>query len=158
MLAIRAGRLFDSRSGAILTNQVVLIRGDRITEVGSNIQIPREARIIDLSSATVLPGMIDTHVHVNTGGDTPAERALIALANALTDLEAGFTTAADMDSRGGFNTVDLRDAINAGWVQGPRMQVSGQSLNQRAGNYYAVGKGQICRRHCSLGKSLCRHH
>lgn len=136
VVAIRAGRLFDAKSGNMLNNQVVLIRGDRITDAGSAVQIPREARVIDLSSATVLPGMIDAHVHVNTGGDTPAERALIAMANALTDLEAGFTTVADMDSRGGFNTVDLRDAISAGLVQGPRMQVSGQSLNQRAGNYY----------------------
>jgi len=85
----------------------------------------------------VLPGMIDTHVHVNTGGETPSQRVLTALANVLTDLEAGFTTILDMDSRGGFNTVDLRDAINAGLVQGPRMQVVGQSLNQRATNYYA---------------------
>jgi imidazolonepropionase-like amidohydrolase len=136
VLAIRAGRLFDAKSGNILNNQIVLIRGDRIADVGSSVQIPREARVIDLTSATVLPGMIDTHVHVNTGGDTPAERALIALANAQIDLAAGFTTVADMDSRGGFNTVDLRDAINAGIVQGPRMQVVGQSINQRANNYY----------------------
>jgi len=72
-----------------------------------------------------------------TGGATPAQRALIALANAQIDLEAGFTTVLDMDSRGGFNTVDLRDAINSGLVQGPRMQVVGQSINQRATNYYA---------------------
>ena len=137
VVAIRAGRLFDSKSGNILNNQIVLIKGDRITDVGPSVQIPREASVIDLSTATVLPGMIDTHVHVNTGGDTPAERALIALANAQIDLAAGFTTVADMDSRGGFNTVDLRDAINSGIVQGPRMQVVGQSLNQRAGNYYA---------------------
>jgi imidazolonepropionase-like amidohydrolase len=136
VIAIRAGRLFDSRSGALLTNQVILIHGERITDVGGSLQIPREARVIDLASATVLPGMIDTHVHVNTGGDTPAQRALIALANAQLDLAAGFTTVADMDSRGGFNTVDLRDAINSGIVQGPRMQVVGQSINQRAGNYY----------------------
>jgi imidazolonepropionase-like amidohydrolase len=135
-IAIRAGRLFDARTGTMLTNQVVLIRGDRIAEVGASVQIPREARVIDLSAATVLPGMIDTHVHVNTGGQTPAERALIALTNAQIDLEAGFTTVLDMDSRGGFNTVDLRDAINAGLVAGPRMQVVGQSLNQRAGTYY----------------------
>jgi imidazolonepropionase-like amidohydrolase len=135
-IAIRAGRLFDARTGTLLTNQIVLIRGDRIAEVGASVQIPREARVIDLSAATVLPGMIDTHVHVNTGGQTPAERALIALTNAQIDLEAGFTTVLDMDSRGGFNTVDLRDAINAGLVAGPRMQVVGQSLNQRAGTYY----------------------
>ncbi|PYS56275.1 MAG: hypothetical protein DMG13_00320 [Acidobacteria bacterium] len=137
VVAVRAGRLFDAKSGNMLNNQVVLIKGDRISEIGSGVQIPREAKVIDLSSATVLPGMIDTHVHVNTGGETPAQRALIALANAQTDLDAGFTTVLDMDSRGGFNTVDLRDAINAGLVQGPRMQVVGQSLNQRATNYYA---------------------
>jgi imidazolonepropionase-like amidohydrolase len=136
VIAIRAGRLFDSKSGNILMNQVVLIKGDRITDVGSALQIPREAQVIDLSAATVMPGMIDTHVHVNTGGETSAQRALIALANAQIDLAAGFTTVLDMDSRGGFNTVDLRDAINAGVVQGPRMQVVGQSINQRAGNYY----------------------
>jgi len=136
VIAIRAGRLFDSKSANILMNQVVLIKGDRITDVGSGLQIPREAQVIDLSAATVMPGMIDTHVHVNTGGETPAQRALIALANAQIDLAAGFTTVLDMDSRGGFNTVDLRDAINAGVVQGPRMQVVGQSINQRAGNYY----------------------
>ncbi len=136
VVAIRAGRLFDAKSGTLLNNQVVLIRGDRITDLGSAVQIPREARVIDLSMATVLPGMIDAHVHVNTGGATPAQRSLIALANAQIDLEAGFTTVLDMDSRGGFNTVDLRDAINAGLLQGPRMQVVGQSINQRAGNYY----------------------
>ncbi len=135
VVAIRAGRLFDAKSGNLLNNQIVLIKGERIADVGANVQIPREARVIDLSTATVLPGMIDTHVHVNTGGETAAQRALIAVANAQIDLAAGFTTVADMDSRGGFNTVDLRDAINSGLVQGPRMQVVGKSLNQRAGNY-----------------------
>jgi len=137
VVAIRAGKLFDSKSGALLTNQIIVIRGDRIADVGPSIQIPREARVIDMTNGTVMPGMIDAHVHVNTGGDTPAQRAIIALANAQTDLQAGFTTVADMDSRGGFNTVDLRDAINSGMVMGPRMQVVGQSINQRASNYYA---------------------
>src|SRR5213594_5273207 len=136
LVAVRAGKLFDAKSGNVLNNQIVLIRGERIADVGPNIQIPREARVIDLGSATVLPGMIDTHVHVNTGGETAAQRAFIAVANAQIDLAAGFTTVADMDSRGGFNTVDLRDAINSGMIQGPRMQVVGQSLNQRATNYY----------------------
>jgi imidazolonepropionase-like amidohydrolase len=80
--------------------------------------------------------MIDAHVHVNTGGASLAMRAITALANAQTDLAAGFTTVLDMDSRGGFYTVELRDAINSGLVQGPRMQVVGQSINQRATNYY----------------------
>jgi imidazolonepropionase-like amidohydrolase len=136
VIAIRAGRLFDARSGTMQNNQVVLVRGDRITDVGATVPIPSGARVLDLSSSTVLPGMIDAHVHVNTGGVTQAQRALRALANAHIDLEAGFTTVLDMDSRGGFYTVDLRDAINSGIVQGPRMQVVGQSINQRATNYY----------------------
>jgi imidazolonepropionase-like amidohydrolase len=138
VVAIRAARLFDSRAGTMTTNQVILIKGDRITDVGAGLPIPSGARVIDLGSATVMPGMIDTHVHVNTGGNTPpmAQRALRALANAQIDLDAGFTTVLDMDSRGGFYTVDLRDAIRTGIVQGPRMQVVGQSLNQRATDYY----------------------
>ena len=136
VVAIRAGKLFDAKSGSMLSGQVVLVRGDRITDVGAAVQIPAGARVLDLSSATVLPGMIDTHVHVNTGGTTPAQRALRGLANAQVDLEAGFTTVLDMDSRGGFYTVDLRDAINSGIVRGPRMQVVGQSINQRATTYY----------------------
>jgi imidazolonepropionase-like amidohydrolase len=128
--------MFDSKSGSMLDNQVVLLRGDRITDVGPAVAIPAGAHVIDLSSATVLPGMVDTHVHVNTGGVTLAQRALRALANAQIDLAAGFTTLLDMDSRGGFYTVDLRDAIDSGIVQGPRMQVVGQSINPRATNYY----------------------
>ncbi len=136
VVAIRAGRLFDARSGKMLSNQVVVVRGDRIAEVGAGLSIPPGASVIDLSNATVMPGMIDAHVHVNTGGDTETQRTLIALANAQIDLSAGFTTVLDMDSRGGYNTVDIRDQINAGRVQGPRMQVVGESLNPRATNYY----------------------
>ena len=136
VVAIRAGQMFDSRSGTMVPNQVVLIRGDRIADVGPAVQIPAGARVIDLGQATMMPGMIDVHVHVNTGGASLAMRAITALANAQTDLAAGFTTVADMDSRGTFYTVELRDAINSGLVQGPRMQVVGQSLNPRATNYY----------------------
>ncbi len=138
-VAIRAGRLFDSKAGTMLNNQVILIRGDRIVDVGSNITIPAGARVIDLSNATVMPGMIDAHVHVVSdqgAGLSAAGRTLLALANAQTDLDVGFTTVLDMDSRGGVNTVELRDAINAGHVMGPRMQVVGESINQRATNYY----------------------
>jgi imidazolonepropionase-like amidohydrolase len=137
VIAVKAGRLFDAKLGDMLSNQVVLIKGDRITDVGANLPIPAGAKVIDLSGATVLPGMIDTHVHVNTDrSEVAARRAMVALANAQTDLSAGFTTIMDMDSRGGYNTVDLRDAIREGFVMGPRMQVVGQSLNQRATNYY----------------------
>jgi imidazolonepropionase-like amidohydrolase len=133
VVAVRAGRLFDANTGTMLGNQVVLIRGDRIAEVGPSVQIPQGARLIDLSAATVLPGMIDGHVH--TSGPTPDEsvehRTMVMIQSAQRDLDAGFTTIVDMDSRGGFGTVELRNAINAGLVRGPRMQVAGQSLNPR---------------------------
>src|SRR2546423_3868671 len=143
VVAVRAGRLFDARAGKMVDNQIVLIRGARITNVGGSVAIPSGARVLDLSSATVMPGMIDAHVHVNTGGVTAAQRVLRALGNAHIDLDAGFNTVLDMDSRGTFYTVDLRDAINAGVVQGPRMQVVGQSINQRATNYYPDTSGRF---------------
>jgi imidazolonepropionase-like amidohydrolase len=137
VVAIRAGRLFDSRSGTFLANQTVLIRGDRIADVGSGIAIPADARVIDLSAATLLPGMIDAHVHVYPPDElSQSTRTIVAVANAQADLDAGFTTVLDMDSRGGYGTVDLRNAINRGVLLGPRMQVVGQSLNQRATTAY----------------------
>ena len=83
--------------------------------------------MIDLGAATLLPGMIDGHVHTN--GPTPDEsvehRTFVMIQSAQRDLDAGFTTIVDMDSRGGFGTVELRNAINTGLVRGPRMQVAG---------------------------------
>jgi imidazolonepropionase-like amidohydrolase len=138
VIAVRAGRLFDSRSGTLLTNQVILIKGDRITLVGPSLAIPPGAQVIDLSAATVMPGMIDAHVHLFPADNlSESTRTIVGVANAQTDLNAGFTTVLDMDSRGGFGTVDLRNAINRGLVMGPRMQVVGQSLNQRASVPYA---------------------
>ena len=137
VVAIRAGRLFDSRTGTIANSQIILIRGDRITDVGPSISIPADARVIDLSASTVMPGMIDAHVHVYPQDDLSMQmRTIVAVANAQADLDAGFTTVLDMDSRGGYGTVDLRNAINRGVVLGPRMQVVGQSLNQRASTAY----------------------
>jgi imidazolonepropionase-like amidohydrolase len=136
-IAVRAGRLFDSRTGTMLPNAIVLVRGDRIADVGPSVTIPSDARVIDLSGATVLPGMIDAHVHVYPADElSEATRTIVAIANAQADLAAGFTTVLDMDSRGGYGTVDLRNAINRGVVLGPRMQVVGQSLNQRAARPY----------------------
>src|SRR5690348_13398069 len=92
IVAIRAGRLFDARSGMMLANQLILVRGDRISDVGPGLAIPAGARVIDLSNATVMPGMIDAHVHINTGGISETQRTLIAVANAQIDLAAGFTS------------------------------------------------------------------
>jgi len=147
VIAIRAGRLFDPKSGTLLANQIVVIRGDRIQDVGPSVAIPSDATVIDLSRATILPGLIDTHLHVMDGNPLTAPggpglipgtqavpptlqyRELIALMNAQRDLAAGFTTVVDLMSHGGwYGTVDLRNAINNGLVQGPRMQVAGPGL------------------------------
>jgi imidazolonepropionase-like amidohydrolase len=133
-LAIRAGRLFDSNTGQILTNQVVLISGDRITDVGpeGNVHIPAGVGVIDLSRATVLPGLIDAHTHMfNTRrAKTTTESAmLIAVQNAQADLRAGFTAARDMSSHGnGYGDVAIRDAINERRIDGPRYQVSTRGI------------------------------
>ena len=134
VLVVRAGRLFDAKSGTMSSNQVVQIKGDRIVDVGPTLAAPPGARIIDLSAATVLPGMIDAHVHTsqNLPNESVEHRTMIMIQSARRDLDAGFTTIVDMDSRGGFGTVELRNAINSGLAQGPRMQVAGQSLNPRA--------------------------
>lgn len=130
--AIRAGRLFDPKSGAYLTDQIVLVRGDRITDVGpaARVQPPAGATIIDLSHAAVLPGMIDGHVHTMGGSSGLQYQMMLGVANAQRDLNAGFTTVVDMGSHGGwYGTVELKKAIDSGVVKGPRMQVSGPVLS-----------------------------
>ena len=136
LVAVRSGRMFDAGAGTLVNNQIILIRGDRIADVGPAVQIPPGARVIDLGGATVLPGMIDAHVHNAGRGDSLEMKTIVMVQSAARDLEAGFTTTVDMDSRGGFGTVELRNAINAGLIKGPRMQVAGQSLNQRASAPY----------------------
>src|SRR5215470_1886233 len=130
VLAVRAGRLFDSKTGQMLTKQAVLLRGDRITDVGSEAQlkIPAGVRVIDLSRATVLPGLIDAHTHMfnNRRPNQSGEGALlVAIFNVQTNLLAGFTAARDMSTHGnGYLDVQIRDAINEGRLDGPRYQVS----------------------------------
>jgi imidazolonepropionase-like amidohydrolase len=133
-IAIRAGRLFDSRSGRLVARQVIVLQGERITDVGPDgqVKIPAGAQVIDLSSATVLPGLIDAHTHMfNTPkpGMSRETSTLIAVHNAQADLRAGFTTARDMSSHGnGYGDVDMRNAINQGRLDGPRYQVAGRGI------------------------------
>ena len=134
VIAVRAGRLFDSKTGQMLARQVVLLQGERITDVGpeARVKIPAGAQVIDLSQATVLPGLIDAHTHMfNTPkpGMSRETSTLIAISNLQSDLRAGFTAARDMSSHGnGYADVDIRNAINDGRIDGPRYQVSGRGI------------------------------
>ncbi len=134
VIAVRAGRLFDSKTGQMLARQVVLLQGERITDVGpeGQVKIPAGAQVIDLSQATVLPGLIDAHTHMfNTPkpGMSRETSTLIAISNLQSDLRAGFTAARDMSSHGnGYADVDIRNAINDGRIDGPRYQVSGRGI------------------------------
>ena len=126
--------MFNSKTGQMSTKQVVLLSGERITEVGpeSQVKIPAGSQIIDLSQATVLPGLIDAHTHMfnnRAPNGTTESSMLIAVQNAQADLRAGFTTARDMSSHGnGYADVSMRDAINQGRIDGPRYQVSGRGI------------------------------
>ena len=142
-VVIHAGHLLDVKTGKTLTNQTIIIQGDKITKVTGAVDqiMPKDATVIDLSNTTVLPGLIDAHTHVtmptNFGYSALAisvpREALIGARNARVTLEAGFTTIRNVGASG-FSDVALRDAINAGDVPGPRMLVSGPALGITGGH------------------------
>lgn len=143
---IRAGRLVDVRAGRVLTDQAILIEGDRIKEVGAAQSLsgraPAGTEVIDLSNATVLPGLIDAHTHLTGNPDqigygslgiSVPRYALHGARNARLTLEAGFTTVRDVGATG-YSDIALRDAINEGDIPGPRIDASGPAIGVTGGH------------------------
>jgi imidazolonepropionase-like amidohydrolase len=141
-VVVRAGHVLDVKSGKTLSNQAIVIEGDKIVSVGAASSAQTSgATVIDLPNATVLPGLIDAHTHLTmnpsfgyqTLGISNPRQALIGAHNARLTLEAGFTTVRNVGAAD-FTDVALRDAINAGDVPGPRMLVSGPALSITGGH------------------------
>ncbi len=137
-LVLRCGRLIDGRTDAVHSNVVVLVEGERIQAVGAALAIPPNATVLDLSSSTCLPGLIDNHTHILLQGDITAAdydeqllkqsipyRAIQATVAARTALQNGFTALRDLETEGAmYADVDVKTAINRGIIQGPRLFVS----------------------------------
>ena len=147
---IRAGTLIDGKSDKARRDQVIVIRGNRIESVSdaSSGQSPAGATVIDLSGQTVLPGLIDSHTHIFLQGEAPAQggydaniltaplalRAARATVAARRALEQGFTTLRDVETEGaGYGDVGIKQAINAGYIPGPRMIVSTRAISTTGG-------------------------
>jgi imidazolonepropionase-like amidohydrolase len=142
-IIVKAARLLDGHGGAPLAPAMVLIEGERIVDVGSTLTVPAGAKVIDLGGATLLPGLIDLHTHLcgkygvhwedELIKTTPAFSALWGAHNARVTLLAGFTTVRDMGTAWPYVDVELRNAINAGAIPGPRMFVAGAYLSSTGG-------------------------
>ncbi|MBK6355066.1 MAG: amidohydrolase family protein [Saprospiraceae bacterium] len=146
--AIKAGKVIDVLSGTVLTNQIILIDSNMIITIGSSIEIPKNAEIIDLSNATVLPGLIDCHTHLTfQPGDnyyedifrkTPIDYAMLAPTYAKRTLHAGFTMVRDVGADQ-LMDISMRNAINRGDIEGPRMLVSTFALGATGGHADLTG-------------------
>ncbi|HTD04765.1 metal-dependent hydrolase family protein [Undibacterium sp.] len=144
LTVIKAGRLVDVETAKVLTNQLIVIQGERILSVGpaATEKIPAGAKVIDLSAATVLPGLIDSHTHLTSNpyehgysslSASSTRAALYGVRAARDTLNAGFTTVRNVGADG-FGDVALRDAINAGDMPGPRMLVSAYAIGIKGGH------------------------
>ncbi len=152
-LAIRAARLLDGKSDSMVSNAVILLNGDKISDVGSNLAIPSNTKVIDLGDVTLLPGLIDVHTHLLSEMDgsnlslqdvemlrivatqSTALRALLGAKLGREDLEAGITTVRDLGNSGVNGDAALRDAINNGWLLGPRIIPSTRALAPQGGQF-----------------------
>ena len=148
VVVLKAARLIDGTGAPAITNAVVVIDDNRITAVGSaaSVNIPANARVIDLGDVTLLPGFIDAHTHLigRTLGDPAGDNALVrdfesfgailGVQNARATLMAGFTTVRNVGAEGRFDDLALRKAIDEGWTQGPRMVTAGHALGMRGGH------------------------
>jgi imidazolonepropionase-like amidohydrolase len=146
MLAIKAARLFDAVSGKLIEHGVIIVVGSKIQSVGSELAIPQGAQILELGDATLLPGLIDAHVHLSSEDSdnwyrdwheqlmrVPAEQALYGAHYAKVTLEAGITTVRDLGSED-YISLGLRNAIAAGMIPGPRMLIANYAIGATGGH------------------------
>jgi imidazolonepropionase-like amidohydrolase len=148
-VVLHAARLLDVEPGRIITPGEILIQGDAIIEVGAKVTRPTGAEIIDLGDTTLLPGLIDAHVHLflhpgaedlQTVTESVPQRTIAATIAARNDLLAGFTAERDMGTEGaGSADTAVRDAINRGQIPGPRLRISGNAINILGGHEDAIG-------------------
>ncbi len=149
--AIRAGRLIDPDAGRVLTNQIILIEGTRIREIGPNVTVPAGATAIDLSQLTVMPGLVDAHNHLALTykpepesniyyftyvQDSTPLRAIQAASNGIQMLASGFTIVRDMGNNGNYADTALRQAIEQGWIPGPTIINSGLIIGAMGGQFF----------------------
>jgi imidazolonepropionase-like amidohydrolase len=147
VFVVKAARMIDGRSDTVIAPAIVVIRGKKIETVGAGAALPSAAKVIDLGDATILPGLIDAHVHVLLQGDVTSEdydsqlfresmpyRALRASRAVRIALEHGFTTMRDLETEGSMYTdVDVKRAINNGVIPGPRLFVSTRAMSVTGG-------------------------
>ncbi len=149
MVVLHAARLLDVATGNVLSPGEVLVRGDRIAEVGTKVTHPAGAEVIDLGDKTLMPGLIDAHVHLflhpgaedlQTVQESVPQRTLIAASAAKADLLAGFTAERDMGTEGAQSAdTAVRNAIDSGMIPGPRMRISGNAIDITGGHEDAIG-------------------
>jgi imidazolonepropionase-like amidohydrolase len=148
-IVLHAARLLDIKAGKLIKPGEVLIQGDRIVEVGSTVKHPGGAEVFDLGDRTLMPGLIDAHIHLflhpgaedlQTVQESVPERTITATLAARDDLMAGFTAERDMGTEGaGSADTAVRDAIDQGRIPGPRLRISGNAINILGGHEDAIG-------------------